>query len=874
MNFKERYNYNPKTDLLGKGGFARVYKATDTLLDREVAVKIFNTSENGHYTVLEEIKKVIKLEHPNLLRYYDVAILENTNAFGENETLQVGIMELANAGDLKQFAQENPNSSLLYDLLQQVLSGLGFLHSKGIIHRDLKPQNILLVKDNDGKLTAKISDFGISKNTDSNTNSASMTIGTIEYMAPEQFSPNKYGINGKIGTNLDLWSFGIMVHELITNKPPFGQRNGNTTAEQIMSSILSAELPEEIDTMKEPYRTVIKKCLVSDAKLRIKNANELIQYFETKESLKDELETQIIPKPLNPKNNSSDDLETKLFETNKNDETKVLDYQPLKDDSTSNNRTEENGESAITENNSKSKLIISVLGFYACFSLILKFISLFDSIKLILSFGVIICFIIGLIILAFKKRFNFIIGILVCGFIETAIGFGYKYFNEPSSNETFYSSIEEKFKNKQYDEVLIALKDSVDLKSNNISKPAIQYYTNALLAKGDTINAIPYLLKSGELGISEHAYTLGELYFKGSKANNVEQNYAKAKQYFVASINDSRSETFLGNIYFMGLGEEKNYEKALKYYESAAIKGNSVAMYALGLSYLNGAGVEKNSLEAKQWFDKLIVKNDNPNVTALAKKELIIANKGIIKQLLIGKWESVNQVNSKGENLGDMNTQFMTFNFDEDWTIQNEDGTKSNQKWFLNDSILSFSKTKWTAKIVLINDKIMQTSDIKNGNNIKGIDNWKKIESEKTNQNIIKPIEFIYDYEDIYSEEQERELEAIVRKFKKETYAEIVIISIDNSITTNVYFENLIQNIANDWGVGKKEVNNGIVIGISKKLGRIKILNGSGIEAKLSDEETKKIIQNIIIPEFKNGYYFEGTKQGLNEIIKTLKIKN
>lgn len=586
MNFKERYKYNPQTDLLGKGGFARVYKATDTLLDREVAVKIFNTSENGYYTVLEEIKKVIKLEHPNLLRYYDVAILENTNAFGEKETLQVGIMELANAGDLKQFANENPNSILLYDLLQQVLSGLGFLHSKGIIHRDLKPQNILLLKDNTGKLTAKISDFGISKNTDSNTNSASMTIGTIEYMAPEQFSPNKYGLNGKIGTNLDLWSFGIMVHELVTNKPPFGQRNGNTTAEQIMSSILSADLPEEIETLEEPYRTVIKKCLVSDAKLRIQNASELIQYFETIESSKNEQVTQIIDKPQTITTNPIGDLETKIIETDKDNETQILDKKPSKSGSHNEVNKPKPEEPVIK-----------------------------------------------------KKKTNVIIGILVICFIGIVTLFGIKFFSN-SNNNNFYTTIEEKLKNKQYDEVLNDLKDSVDLKSNAISKSAIKYYTSALLAKGDTIKAIPFITKAINIGENEHAYTLGEIYYNG---NQVEQNYTKAKRNFEASLNDARSETMLGNIYFMGLGEEKNYEKAFKYYESASKKENSVAMYSLGLAYLNGAGVEKNSLEAKKWFEKVIEKNDNPNVIILAKSEL---NKiELVENNSINLEKSTNKIN-------------------------------------------------------------------------------------------------------------------------------------------------------------------------------------------------------------------------------------
>jgi len=246
MNFKERYQYNPITDLLGKGGFARVYKANDVLLDREVAIKVFNASDKGQYTVIEEIKKAIRLDHPNLLRYYDVAIVENTNALGEKDVIQIGVMELANAGDLKQFVNSFPDSPMLPVLLRQVLNGLEYLHQKGIVHRDLKPQNILLT-NYDGVLTAKISDFGISKNLDSGTSSSSMAIGTIEYMAPEQFNPAKYGVNGKIHTNVDLWSFGIMAYELITNQPLFGQRGGHTTAEQIMNAILSPEnQPESI----------------------------------------------------------------------------------------------------------------------------------------------------------------------------------------------------------------------------------------------------------------------------------------------------------------------------------------------------------------------------------------------------------------------------------------------------------------------------------------------------------------------------------------------------------------------------------------------------------------------------------------------------
>lgn len=204
MRIKDRYEYDPAKDLVGKGGFARVFRAQDTLLNREVALKVFSQSDREQYSVLQEIRKAIQLEHPNLLRYYDVVLLEQSNALGEKEELQIGVMEYANAGDLKQFARANPDSPLLKRFLREVLLGLDYLHNHGIIHRDLKAQNILLL-DRAGQLTAKISDFGISKNMSSDdTRSSSMLVGTIEYMAPEQFNPKKFGIGGKIHPNVEM----------------------------------------------------------------------------------------------------------------------------------------------------------------------------------------------------------------------------------------------------------------------------------------------------------------------------------------------------------------------------------------------------------------------------------------------------------------------------------------------------------------------------------------------------------------------------------------------------------------------------------------------------------------------------------------------
>jgi len=134
-----------------------------------------------------------------------------------------------------------------------------------------------------------------------------------------------------------------------------------------------------------------------------------------------------------------------------------------------------------------------------------------------------------------------------------------------------------------------------------------------------------------------------------------------------------------------------------------------------------------------------------------------------------------------------------------------------------------------------------------------------------------RPLGWTSDFENIFTSEQIKELDSIINNFEKETANEIAIVTIDSSWTTYQQFDNLILTISNNWGVGKKGINNGIVIGISAGLRKLRISNGYGIEAKLTDAETKKTIDDIILPEFKKGNYFEGTKNGLLTLIQKVR---
>jgi serine/threonine protein kinase len=575
MTFQERFKYNTISDLIGKGGFARVYKATDTLLDREVAIKVFNATDKGQYTVLEEIKKAIKLQHPNLLRYYDVAVVENTNALGETETLQIGVMELANAGDLKQFAKNNPNSPKLFALLQQVLSGLEYLHQKGIIHRDLKPQNILLVEE-DGELTAKISDFGISKSLDSGTNSSSMAIGTIEYMAPEQFNPAKYGINGKIGTNVDLWSFGIMVHELLTNEPLFGQRSGNTTSEQIMNAILSSELPEDVELLKEPYKTIVKKCLITDARQRIQKANQIIHLLDdiqdSSDSVTEELDTELLKKMNQKTTNQTKDKDS-----------------VLKEESIEKPKGEMNHS---TTPNKKSSLKYLLIG--------------------------------GILLLLVLGSWYFIKSNSKA---DEEYHLALKYQKEENYNEYFNHlknaalldkdsanwmiariySIQGEYKEAwPYIDRLVKPSDSEP--DFHLPQSAVMYAKNLIIGKNNLGEGIKILTQQANNGDPDCAFELGMLYYEGKK--NIQQSYDTSLKYFKLAANKGNNKALcmLGNMYFMGTGVPQDFTAAIEYYYKAAEKENPVAMYALGLAFSNGKGVNQNNEEAVKWFRKVVNK--------------------------------------------------------------------------------------------------------------------------------------------------------------------------------------------------------------------------------------------------------------------------
>lgn len=134
-------------------------------------------------------------------------------------------------------------------------------------------------------------------------------------------------------------------------------------------------------------------------------------------------------------------------------------------------------------------------------------------------------------------------------------------------------------------------------------------------------------------------------------------------------------------------------------------------------------------------------------------------------------------------------------------------------------------------------------------------------------------IGFVSDYEKNFSSAQKDSLRNLVEAFEKETGIEIAIATFDTTMVSKTDFNDFTLATANDWGVGKKDENNGILIGFSKGHRMMRINNGYGIEKLISDEETQEIMNKYFISNFKKDLYFKGTFEGTKALEDLLRTK-
>jgi Tol biopolymer transport system component len=256
---------------IGAGGMGEVYKAKDSKLDRDVAVKVLPESLSRDADMLarfeREAKAVAALNHPNILSIHD---------FGNQDGVSYAVMELLEGGNLRSRLDGGalPQRRAV-EIAVQIARGLAAAHEKGIIHRDLKPENVFLTSD--GRV--KILDFGLAKvvgrdtaETNAPTTPAGTepgtVMGTVGYMSPEQ-------VRGReLDARTDIFSFGAILYEMLSGRRAFARESSVET----MNAILKEEPPELVESGRNiapALDRIVRHCLEKSPEARFHSAGDV-----------------------------------------------------------------------------------------------------------------------------------------------------------------------------------------------------------------------------------------------------------------------------------------------------------------------------------------------------------------------------------------------------------------------------------------------------------------------------------------------------------------------------------------------------------------------------------------------------------------------
>lgn len=254
-------------ELAGAGGMATVYRGQDLLLERNVAVKFlrepFASDPAFRARFLGEARAAARLDHPNIVRIYDVGEDEGNHPYI--------VMEIVEGEDLKSSIRRDGPLSVnqALNLTRQICAGVGHAHRAGIVHCDLKPQNILVTYEGQ----AKVTDFGIARAFQEEERTPQeepedVVWGSPHYIAPEQAM-------GKMPTPAtDVYSIGVMLYEMLTGVPPFHDPDPTALAmkhlreEPVALRSLNPRVPPGLDLL-------VRKALSKDPAQRYHNADQL-----------------------------------------------------------------------------------------------------------------------------------------------------------------------------------------------------------------------------------------------------------------------------------------------------------------------------------------------------------------------------------------------------------------------------------------------------------------------------------------------------------------------------------------------------------------------------------------------------------------------
>ena len=260
---------------ISRGGMGVVYRATDTRLNRDVALKVLPddlvNDAGRRRRFVQEAQAASAIEHPNIAVIYDV---------NEADGHTFIAMELIRGDKMSDWlARGRPSTSRALDVAAEIASGLARAHDRQIVHRDLKPANVMLTEEGH----AKVIDFGIAKLIEaagesgldtrtSHDTGAGVVLGTMTYMSPEQARGDR------VDYRSDIFSFGIVLHEMLAGRPPFQGKSGIETASAILhepAPRLPSLGPGVVPDAGADIQRIVDKCLEKDPDERYQSMKDL-----------------------------------------------------------------------------------------------------------------------------------------------------------------------------------------------------------------------------------------------------------------------------------------------------------------------------------------------------------------------------------------------------------------------------------------------------------------------------------------------------------------------------------------------------------------------------------------------------------------------
>jgi serine/threonine-protein kinase len=259
---------------LSEGGMGAVYKVRHTLLDEVRVIKVI-LPHLGHTAelsdrFLREARAASRLRHANIAQILDFTVDPQGN--------ELLVMELIDGSTLKEILRRTgpPSLGLAIEIARQALAALGYLHRRGFVHRDISPDNLMLTRDADGRPLVKLIDLGIAKAIAAADRDDSLTRTGIFLGKPRYASPEQLDENGHADARSDLYSFGIVLYELLTGQCPIaGRTPQELMAAHLMRPPLSFATSDPGGRVPPGLREIVLRMLAKKPQDRLATAEEL-----------------------------------------------------------------------------------------------------------------------------------------------------------------------------------------------------------------------------------------------------------------------------------------------------------------------------------------------------------------------------------------------------------------------------------------------------------------------------------------------------------------------------------------------------------------------------------------------------------------------